>query len=84
MSNKPNNSSGGSNIPSEFKDPFNHDSINRVSFMFRKNRSMFNQNKFHHATVYLENGNTKGEQDFYDDDPELLRKKVENFINNLK
>jgi len=78
-------SGGKSNLPSEFKDPFIGVGVKRVTYEFNNRRSsMFRENKFHEATVYLENGNSSGKQDFYDDDPETLRKRVENFINNLK
>jgi len=77
--------SGGSKLPSEFKDPFTHDSVDWVTFNFHKKRSrMFRNGCFHEAIVRLENGNTSGKQEFYDDDPDMLRKKVDNFINSLK
>lgn len=78
------NYSGGK-LPSEFKDPFTNDSIDRVYYEFHKQRStMFRGGCFHRAVVHLENGNTSGKQEFFDDDPEMLRRKVENFIKGLK
>ena len=77
--------SEGTKLPSEFKDPFTNDSVDRVYYEFHKNKSnIFRGGCFHKATVYLENGNTKGEQEFYDNNPDMLRRKVENFINSLK
>lgn len=71
-------------LPSEFKDPFTHDSIDNVKYEFYKTKSFLRDDKFHKATVYLKADNTSGFQNFYDNDPEILRQKVENFINSLK
>ena len=71
------------NLPSEFQDPFTNDSVTRVTFSFNKRRSLFRESKFHQAAVYFENGNSSGKQNFYDDDAELIRVRVENFINDL-
>lgn len=80
-----NNSGGSSNsLPSEFKDPFVNDAVDSVTFRFRKWRSMLCDNKFHEAVVYLKNGNTSGKQEFYDDDPENLRRRVDEFIKSLE
>lgn len=79
-----NTNSEGAKLPSEFKDPFTNDSVDRVYYEFHRTKSYFRKNCFHCATIYLVNDNTKGSQEFYDDDPELLRQKVENFIKNLK
>lgn len=70
-------------VPSEFKDPFSNDAIERVEYNFYKKRSLFRQDKFHRATVYFSKGETSGHQDFYDDDPQLIFKRVQSFINNL-
>lgn len=78
------NNSEGQFIPSEFKNPFTVDSIDRVYYEFHKDKSFFRKNCFHQATIYMKNGTTQGSQEFFDDDPELLRQKVENFIKNLK
>ena len=78
------NNSESNFIPSEFKNPFNKDSIDRVYYEFHRSKSMFRKDCFHKASIYLKQGNTSGTQEFFDDDPEKLRKKVENFINNLK
>jgi len=72
-------------LPSEFNDPFTSKSVDRVYYEFHKTKStIFRNGCFHKATIHLENGNTKGTQDFYDDNPDILRQKVENFINGLK
>ena len=41
-------------------------------------------NCFHRAVIHLSNGGSSGQQEFCDDDPETLKKRVEEFINNLK
>lgn len=77
--------SEGAKLPSEFKDPFTNASVDRVYYEFHKQKStMFREGCFHKATVYLQNGNTTGKQEFYDNYPDMLRRKVENFINSLK
>ena len=76
--------SEGTNLPSEFKDPFTNDAVDSVDYTFNKRRSFMRDDKFHKATVFLVSGDTRGRQDFYDDDPDILRIRVDNFINNLK
>lgn len=72
------------NLPDEFKDPFRKDAVDRVIVEFHKNTSnIFRSGKHHKATVYFSNGNTKGEQDFFDDNPKLLMERVEAFIEKL-
>lgn len=76
--------SGENVLPTEFKNPFKSTSIDRIYFEFHKRKSgLFREGCFHKATVYFENGNTSGSQDFFDDDPDNLRRRVDHFINNL-
>jgi len=70
-------------LPTEFSDPFANDSINKVVFEFNKTKSFFRDDKFHEARIYFTKGTTSGSQKFFDDDPDLLKKRVDNFINNL-
>lgn len=72
------------NLPSEFKDPFKKDTVDRVVVEFHKTKSnWFRDGKRHVASIYFSNGNTKGEQAFYDDDPKELMRRVESFIDQL-
>lgn len=68
---------------SEFVDPFNKDGVDYISIQLCKRKSMFRDNKLHKATVYLKNGNTSGEQEFYDDDVNNLFIRIQSFINKL-
>jgi len=62
------NNSESIKLPSEFKDPFNKDSVDRVYYEFHRTKSFMRGNCFHRATIYLENNNTQGIQNFYNDD----------------
>ena len=79
-----NDGEGNSALPTEFKDPFVADAITSVDYSFNKRKSFMRDDCFHQAKVYFNNGNSKGDQSFYDDDPDTLRKRVDNFINSLK
>ena len=70
-------------LPSEFKDPFTGDCIETVIYEFHKRKSFFRGDCFHSATVKFTSGNTNGRQEFYDDDPNTLRNRVEQFIKDL-
>ena len=76
--------SSSSNLPSEFKDPFKKDAVDRVVIEFNKTKSTwFRDGKHHTATVYFSEGNTKGQQEFFDDDPQELLRRIQTFVDRL-
>jgi len=81
MSNK--DTSGGIKVPLDFKKIFTNDDIYNIDFGFYKDTSMFRDGKKHQAIVYFQKNNSKGQQKFYDDDPEELRKRVTAFTDSI-
>jgi antitoxin component YwqK of YwqJK toxin-antitoxin module len=67
-----------------FKNPFDKDGVNSITFHIHRRPSMFRDNKRGEATIYFTNGNTEGKQTIYADDFQDLVKQVDTFINSLK
>lgn len=73
---------GSTALPSDLKDPFRVDAIERIWFGISKSwldKSVMNFT----ATVEFRNGNTKGEQKFNAPDFETLVRKVKDFTESL-
>lgn len=65
----------------DFKDPFIKDCVEKIFFIIRKD--MWGKSLKYSATVYFQNGNTKGEQDIEAGNFVDLVKKVEDFVKSL-
>jgi hypothetical protein len=77
------NSKGSSELQN-FKNPFDKDGVNSVTFHIHRRPSMFRKDKKGEATVYFSKGDTEGKQVFYADDFKDLVSQVDAFINSLK
>ncbi len=77
------NSKGSSELQN-FKNPFDKEGVERVTFTIAKRPSMFRNDKKGEATVYFMKGDTEGKQTFYSDEFKDLVNQVDTFINSLR
>lgn len=73
----------GKSALQNFKNPFDKDGVDSVSFDIGRDKSFLKDGKRGQATVYFSKGNTSGKQRFYSDDFKDLVNQVDNFINSL-
>lgn len=75
--------SDGKNALQNFKNPFDKDGVESVSFNIGRDTSFFKDGKRGEAIVYFSKGSTSGKQKFFSDDFKDLVNQVDNFINSL-